>query len=229
MGADDRITEAINELRRGRFVLVHDDDRRENETDLIMAAEFVNSNSIKTMRKDGGGLIVLMIAGEIAEKFGLPFLADVYQNISDRYPLLGRLVPDDLPYDSKSAFSITINHRKTFTGISDADRSLTIRRFAELAREGDIEDFVREFRSPGHVPVCIARKNLLRERKGHTEMAVVLMKIAGLTPVAVGCEMMGDNGRSLSKEDAMKYAEEHGLVFLEGFEIEEGAVRWLEC
>ena len=229
MDAENKLKLAIEELRKGNFILIHDGDDREDETDLIISAQFVDKDSIKVMRKDAGGLIVMMIANEVAEKFDLPYLSDLCQDISKAYPVLGKLIPDDLPYDTKSAFSISVNHRRTFTGISDVDRSLTIRRFAELAERGGIEDFVREYRSPGHVPICIARKGLLTERKGHTEMAIALLKMADLSPVAAGCEMIGEDGRSLRKEDAKRYAEEHGLVFIEGYEIEEGAIEWLEC
>lgn len=229
MNTENKLKLAIEELKKGNFILIHDGDNREDETDLIIPAQFVDKDSIKVMRKDGGGLIVMMIANEVAEKFNLPYLSELYQDISNAYPVLGKLIPDDLPYDSKSAFSISVNHRKTFTGISDIDRSLTIRRFAELADKGSVEDFVKEYRSPGHVPICVARKGLLDERKGHTEMAVTLLKMANLSPVAAGCEMIGEDGRSLKKEDAERYAEEHGLVFIEGYEIEEGAIEWLEC
>lgn len=225
----EKIERAINDLRRGKIILIQDDDKRENETDLIFAAQFANRNLIKTLRRDAGGLIVLMVANEIAEKFKLPYLADLYIDISDRYPYLGKLAPTDLPYDTKSSFSISINHRDTFTGISDLDRSLTARRFAELSLNGSLEDFVREFRSPGHVPICIARKKLLKERKGHTEFAVTLLKISNLIPVAVGCEMIGDDGRSLNREDAIKYAKDNDFVFLEGHEIEEAYEIWSEC
>ena len=229
MNSEDKVERAIRDLKNGKMVLVHDSDAREDETDLILPAQFANEESIRTMRKDGGGLIVLMISSEIAEKFDLKYLADIYQDISDRYPTLGKLLPLDLPYDTKSSFSISINHRETFTGISDIDRSLTARRFAELAGNGDINDFVREFRSPGHVPICIARKGLLSERKGHTELAVTLLKISNLIPVALGCEMIGEDGRSLSRDLAERYAREKNLIFLEGYEIEEVAEKWLEC
>lgn len=227
MDPGEKVRRAISDLRKGKFVLVHDGIDRENEVDLIISAQFVDKDSIKIMRKDGGGLIVLMIAWEIADRFNLPYLADLYQRISDRYPILGELIPSDLPYDTKSSFSISINHRRTFTGISDEDRSLTARRFAELSENGSVDDFCREFRSPGHVPICIARKGLLKERKGHTEYAVTLMKLSELAPVALGCEMIGEDGKSMSEEDARAYAERNGLIFLEGYEIEEVFDRWL--
>jgi 3,4-dihydroxy 2-butanone 4-phosphate synthase len=222
----DKIKQAIEDLQKGKFILIFDDDSREAETDLVIASEFVTPNSIKTMRKDGGGLIFLMISQEIAKKLQLPFLADMYTNIENKYPVLKKLVPDDIPYDSKSSFSLYINHRETFTGITDNDRSITMKKFAELANrvktlnDGTaINEFGKEFRSPGHVPICIAAKNLLDERKGHTELVITMMKLAELTPIGSGCEIMGDNGKALSKDKVKKYAKDNNLVFLEGSEI----------
>ena len=222
----DKIKQAISDLQKGKFILIFDDDSREAETDLVIASEFVTPNSIKTMRKDGGGLIFLMVSKEIANKLQLPFLADMYSNIENKYPLLKKLVPNDIPYDAKSSFSLYINHRNTFTGITDNDRSLTMKKFAELAKniqslnDGEaINMFGKEFRSPGHVPICIAAKNLLKERKGHTELVVSIIKMAGLTPVGSGCEIMGDNGKALSKEKVKSYAKNNNLIFLEGSEI----------
>jgi len=222
------IDEAISELHKGKFILIFDDDKREGETDLVMASEFVKPDSIRTMRQDGGGLIFLMISKEVANKLKLPFLSDMYNEINDKYPVLKELVPNDIPYDSKSSFSLYINHRDTFTGITDIDRSLTMTKFAELTKNIDtLNDglatkmFGKEFRSPGHVPICVAADGLLDERKGHTELVISMMKLAGLVPAGSGCEIMGDNGKALSKEKAKEYAERHGLVFLEGKQIVE--------
>jgi len=227
------IDKAFEELRKGRFILIYDDDKREGETDLVMASEFVKPESIRTMRKDGGGLIFLMTSNEIADKLKLPFLADMYSEINDKYPVLKELVPNDIPYDSKSSFSLYINHRKTFTGITDIDRSLTMTSFADLTKKiNTLNDgkatkiFGSEFRSPGHVPICVAAKGLLNDRKGHTELVISMMKMANLSPAGSGCEIMGDNGKALSKEKASKYAKDHDLVFLEGKEIVEAWKKW---
>ena len=227
------IDKALNELRRGKFILIFDDDKREGETDLVMASEFVVPNSIRTMRQDGGGLIFLMISNEIANKLKLPFLSDMYSNIQDKYPILKELVADDIPYDSKSSFSLYINHRDTFTGITDIDRSMTMKKFAELITDIDnLNDgkatkmFGKQFRSPGHVPICVAAEKLLDERKGHTELVVSMMKMAGLSSAGSGCEIMGDNGRALSKEKVKEYARKNNLVFLEGKEIVEAWKKW---
>jgi len=228
-----KIEQAISDLKKGKFILIYDDDSRESETDLVISSEFVTPKSIQIMRKDGGGLIFLMISNEIAKKLNLPFLADMYEHINDIYPVLKELVPNDIPYDTKSSFSLYINHRDTFTGITDIDRSLTMKSFVALSKKiKDLNDgmatkmFGEEFRSPGHIPICVAAENLLKSRKGHTELVISMMKMANLEPVGSGCEIMGDNGKALSKKKAKEYAEKKGLVFIEGKEIVEAWRKW---
>jgi 3,4-dihydroxy 2-butanone 4-phosphate synthase len=101
-----------------------------------------------------------------------------------------------------------------------------IDRIENLDSELAIRELGKEFRSPGHVPICVASKNLLNERKGHTELVIALLKMAGLTPAGSGCEIMGNNGRALSKEDTQDYAIKNNLVFLEGKEIVEAWNQW---
>ncbi|MCJ7607916.1 MAG: 3,4-dihydroxy-2-butanone-4-phosphate synthase, partial [Thermoplasmata archaeon] len=136
------------------------------------------------------------------------------------------LIPNDIPYDVKSAFGITINHRKTFTGITDNDRALTVKEFASLAKEavanGDgwgVKEFGRNFRAPGHIHLLNASRRILENRFGHTELSTALAIMAGLVPSATVCEMMGDTGDALDRDGARRYAEENGLVFLEGASI----------
>ena len=227
------IDQAISDLQKGKFILIYDDDKREGETDLVISSEFATHVAIRTMRKDGGGLIFLMISKETANKLKLPFLTDMYSAINDKYPVLKALTPNDIPYDTKSSFSLYINHRNTFTGITDIDRSLTMRKFADLAKKiENVNDgyatklFGNEFRSPGHIPICVAAENLLNERRGHTELVVSMMKMANLIPTGSGCEIMGDDGKALPKDKAERYANDHGLVFLEGKEIVEAWKKW---
>ncbi len=227
------IQDAITSLQKGHFILIYDNDSRESETDLVVPSQFVTPEAIKRMRKDGGGLIFLMISNQFAQKLQLPFLADLFSHISPQYPVFKALIPNDIPYDTKSSFSLYINHRKTFTGITDNDRSFTMKRFAELAASTKNKDnitavqaFGKEFRTPGHVPICIASEKLLNERKGHTELVISLLEMAGLTPVGSGCEMMGEKGKALPKEDAKKYAEKNNLVFLEGNDIIKAWKQW---
>ena len=92
--------------------------------------------------------------------------------------------------------------------------------------EETLKMFGTEFRSPGHVPICVAAKDLLDERKGHTELVISLLTMAGLTPAGSGCEMMGENDYALLKTDAQKYAKAHGLVFLTSNEVEKAWQTW---
>lgn len=230
--SNTQVERAIEEIRKGHFVLVYDADGREEETDFFIAAEFTTPQAIHRMRNDGGGLIFIMVKHELAELLGLPFLADVMYKCSNKWPVFKELIPNDIPYDAKSSFSLTINHRHTFTGIRDVDRALTISSFGKLAREVSGLDeisaqrvFGQEFRSPGHVPICRAARGLLNERQGHTELGIALAEMAGIQPVMAGCEML-DVGESLKKEKAMNYAEENGFVFLEGREIVEAWREW---
>lgn len=215
------VKRAIQALKQGEMVLIFDGDGREEETDLVIASQFVTPEHIRRMRKDGGGLICTALHPAIARELGLPFLSDVLSSAAERFPVLNALEANDIPYDERSSFSITINHRRTFTGITDSDRALTIRELARLASlNGEKRTlFGKNFRSPGHVILLRAADGLLRSRRGHTELSVALTEMAGLTPIATICEMMGDNGGALSKREAKRYAEKHGLVFLEGEEI----------
>lgn len=230
------VGKAITELRKGRFVCIYDADGREEETDLVMAASFTTWKDMKRMRLDGGGLIFLMVHSRISEKLGLPFLADLYYKEGGRWPVLKELIPNDIPYDAKSSFSITVNHRKTFTGVTDKDRALTIREFSRTADEvmhPEVTSIQAQrllgsrFRAPGHVPICASSQEVLKSRKGHTELSVALLSMAGLPQVAVGSEMMGnENGNALSRKQAEEYARKNDLVFLEGQDIIEAWSLW---
>lgn len=225
-----QVQRALEALGSGRFVLVYDSDRRERETDLVIASQFVTPEAVRRMRKDGGGLICTTVPAEAWRRLGIPFLADLFNEARERHPLLGELVPNDIPYDTKSAFAITINHRRTFTGITDKDRALTISQFSKMVREasgssGPDEDlrraFGRLFRAPGHVMLLNASEGLLSTRSGHTEMATALVSRAGLIPSATICEMMGDDGMARPKSAAVEYAEANGFCFLDGSAVKQ--------
>jgi len=224
--ASAAVQKALDELRNGRFVLVYDADGREEETDMVVASESVTPDVIRVLRKDAGGLICTTADVRVQEALGLPFLSELFLGMAEHYPIMQKLMPNDIPYDVKSAFGITINHRKTFTGITDDDRALTITEFASLAKRAlSSEDgwakneFGKNFRAPGHVHLLNTSKRILETRFGHTELATALVIMAGLVPSATVCEMMGDNGKALSKEKARDYARAHGHMFLEGADI----------
>ena len=153
------IEEAIDMLRDGKFVLVHDDKGREDEIDMVMAAEYITPKNIATMRNDAGGLLCLAISNEITTKLGLAYMHDIIQNLSSINPIFSKLTYGKSPYGDKPSFSIAINHRDTYTGITDIDRALTISKMAEICRKidsGGVKEFAENFRTPGHVPILIA-------------------------------------------------------------------------
>ena len=229
----DELVRALDGLRNGRFILVFDGVGREEETDLTLASQFVTPSAVRTLRKEAGGLICVTLSGDVHRKIGLPLMADVLRDAGRTYPILEAVSAEELKYDRHSAFSLTVNHKDTFTGVTDRDRALTISRLAVVASEAVKREngwaahaFAEEFRSPGHVPVLNADEPLLAARKGHTELTTALTIMAGLTPSATICEMMGDDDRALSRKDAKAYARDHNLAFLEGQDIVRAWQQW---
>jgi 3,4-dihydroxy 2-butanone 4-phosphate synthase len=224
---NNQVQRAAKSLKNGEMILLFDSDDREGETDFVIPANKVTPAHVYKMRKDGGGLICVAIHPLAASKLGLPFYADIlrHSDLNGDGKTLRKMVEKDgdIPYDSKSSFSLWVNHRDTFTGITDKDRSLTISRIGEFvskAMDGMDVDLSSEFRSPGHVSLLRAADALVIQRAGQTELSVVLAEFAGIIPAMAICEMLdGTNGMALSKDDAMKYADEHGLVFIEGKEV----------
>jgi 3,4-dihydroxy 2-butanone 4-phosphate synthase len=219
------IEDAIRALRDGKFILLYDFDDRERETDFAIRADAVTPGDILRMRKDGGGLICTAIHPDAAYQLGLPFASDIFRQCA-AYELDGVIEKTgDIPYDRRnhSSFSLWVNHRSTFTGITDRDRAVTINAVAEQVKHalnGRDTDFHRQFRTPGHVALLRAAAGLLDVRHGQTELSVALAEMAGITPAITICEMLDDNsGNALSKEDARRYARKHGLVFVEGPEV----------
>jgi len=235
MRENNGIERAAEELGKGNPVLIYDGDGREEETDIVFAGEMVTYKSVRTMRKDGGGLICVAVHPEAASYLGMPFMTDVLASAREKFSIFKNLRTDGIPYDEKSSFSLTINHKRTFTGISDSDRALTIKEFSKLVgdifgaksasmKNGYAEELGRHFRTPGHVILLRAAEGLLFKRQGHSELSVALAEMSGLAPAAAICEMLGDSGASLPKKEAIKYAERNKLVFLEGKEIAEAYV-----
>ena len=222
----NQVQGALSALRSGRFILVYDGDGREEETDLTIASEFVTPHAIRTLRKDAGGLICVTLSGDVRRRVGLPYMVEILRRAAGDFPVLAPISNEDLKYDRHSAFSVSVNHKDTFTGVTDRDRALTISRIAALAKEALLREngwathaFSEEFRAPGHVPILNAEEPLLERRRGHTELTTALMIMAGLTPTATICEMMADDDRALSRNDAKRYGREHNLVLLDGEDI----------
>jgi 3,4-dihydroxy 2-butanone 4-phosphate synthase len=216
------IGEALAALRDGKFILLYDFDDREKETDFAIRADAVTPRHIVQMRRDGGGLICTAVHPDAAQRLGLPFASDVLRAmvVAER--------EGDIPYDRKnhSSFSLWVNHRNTFTGITDRDRALTITAIADQVKtslNGGGANFNEVFRTPGHVALLRAADHLLDQRRGQTELSIALAVMAGITPAVTICEMLDDKtGNALTKPDAKAYAKRHGLVFVKGDEVLEG-------
>jgi len=218
------IEEALRQFRKGKPVLIYDFDDREGETDIAIPAIAVTPKDVAMMRIDGGGLICVAIHPVAAEKLGLPFMHDVLRVASEKMPELVKVSDFDIKYDSRSSFSLWVNHRNTFTGITDRDRALTIRRIGEVVDyvmlNGKRFDFGSEFRSPGHVALLRAADGLVYNRVGQTELSVALAEMAGIAPAVAICEMLdAESGKALSKKRAKEYAEEKGIPFVEGKDV----------
>ena len=183
-----KIEEAIEDLKKGKMIILVDDEERENEGDLTMVAEKVTPEAINFMAKYGRGLICLSLCPEIVEKLKLPLM--VYDNRS--------------PFNTAFTVSIEAHHGVT-TGISAADRAHTI--LTAVADDARPEDLVQ----PGHVFPLRARRGGVLFRTGQTEGSVDLAHLAGMKPAGVICEIMNDDGTMARMPDLDKFAQKHGL------------------
>ncbi|MBS1263331.1 MAG: 3,4-dihydroxy-2-butanone 4-phosphate synthase [Methanonatronarchaeales archaeon] len=203
---------AVEDLREGRPVLLFDAADREGETDMVIPAEAATYEDVRLMREAAGGLICVAIHPDSAESLGLPFARDLLDGFEEH-----------VTYDGATSFSVWVNHRDTFTGITDRDRALTARKVAESVRDasnGGAGEFRSEFSVPGHVPLLIGAKGLLDARQGQTELSLELARMASITPAMVLCEMLdGETGNALSEEGAREFAERSGISFVEGSQV----------
>ena len=225
------VEQAVAAFAAGDPVMVFDSAFRERETDLLWPADAAMPEVMRTLRRDCGGLLFLAVGNEVGELFGLPWLQDIHSHpaLVEENPVLAELVTDDLQYDTRSAFTVSINHRDTYTGITDRDRALTTRRFGELAGEllasgvsgGEARAALgAEFRTPGHIPVCRESPQGLRTRQGHTELAVAIARLSGHSPCTIGAEMLQPDGDgALPVEDAREYARKNGIPRVTGGDI----------
>ncbi|MFT3801666.1 MAG: 3,4-dihydroxy-2-butanone-4-phosphate synthase [Burkholderiaceae bacterium] len=197
-----RLSRALDDLRRGRPVLLMDDDDRENEADLILAAETIAVDEMARLIRDCSGIVCLCLPDEDLARLNLPPM--VTRNES-RF---------------STAFTISIEARDgVSTGVSAADRVTTIR--AAIAPDARPEHLV----SPGHVFPLRAQRGGVLARRGHTEGSVDLARLAGLRPAAVLCELMNPDGTMSRDDDVARYAERHGLTALTIAELADHRLR----
>ena len=187
----DTIEQALEDIRSGRMVVVADDEDRENEGDLVMAAQFVTPEAINFMAKEGRGLICLAITPQRCDQLGLSLMT-----AKNEAPL-------------ETAFTVSIEAAEgVTTGISAADRSQTI----QVAIDPDSSP--RDIVVPGHVFPLKAKEGGVLERSGHTEASVDLARLAGLNPSGVICEVMNEDGTMARIDDLIGYAARHDLKMI---------------
>jgi 3,4-dihydroxy 2-butanone 4-phosphate synthase / GTP cyclohydrolase II len=185
------VEQAVEDIRQGRIVILVDDEDRENEGDLVMAAEKVTPEAVNFMARFGRGLICLTLTEERVSKLALPMM------VADNKATMG------------TAFTVSVEARHgVTTGISAADRATTIR--AAVAKDARPEDLV----SPGHVFPLRARRGGVLRRTGQTEGSVDLARLAGLEPAGAICEIMNDDGTMARRPDLERFSAQHGVRIL---------------
>ncbi|NLY75776.1 MAG: bifunctional 3,4-dihydroxy-2-butanone-4-phosphate synthase/GTP cyclohydrolase II [Firmicutes bacterium] len=184
------INEAIEDIRAGKMIIVVDDEDRENEGDLIMAAEKVTPEAVNFIVKHARGLLCVAITEERAHELDLPLMV----NQNTEY--------------MRTAFTVSVDHRNVTTGISAQERAITIKALSDS--DSKANDFLR----PGHIFPLIARNGGVLVRAGHTEAAVDLARLAGLTPAGLICEIMNEDGTMARRPDLEKFGAAHGLKMI---------------
>jgi len=184
------IEEALQDLRDGKIILVTDDEDRENEGDFICAAEFATTENVNFMAAHGRGLICMPMSPELCQKLMLP------QMVSDNTD------------NHETAFTVSIDHVSTTTGISALERGMTARAcVADGARPED-------FRRPGHMFPLLSKRNGVLERSGHTEATIDLLRLAGLRECGLCCEIMREDGTMMRTPELIELAQKWDMKFI---------------
>ena len=187
----ERVENALRQLRNGKGILLTDDENRENEGDLIFSAQHINVPDMAMMIRECSGIVCLCLTNEKADQLELPYM--VKENTSS----------------FQTPFTITIEAKEgVTTGVSAADRITTIK--TAVAQNAKPTDLAK----PGHIFPLRAKNNGVLERNGHTEGSVDLMKLAGLKPEAVLCELMNEDGSMAKLDKIISFAVQHNLVVL---------------
>ena len=184
------IEEALEALRAGKLIMVSDDADRENEGDLICAAQFATQENVNFMAVRAKGLICMPMSEEYVRKLQFP---QMVSHNTDNH---------------ETAFTVSVDHVSTTTGISAAERSVTAMKCV------DDDAKPSDFRRPGHMFPLLAKKHGVLERNGHTEATVDLLRLAGLKTCGLCCEIMRDDGTMMRTEELQQKAQEWGLVFI---------------
>lgn len=186
------VEEALDALRNGEIILVTDNEDRENEGDMICAAQFATTENVNFMAMHAKGLICMPMSRELCKKLSFPQMVGLDENTDNHC----------------TAFTVSIDHVNTTTGISAEERGFTARAVV------DPDSKPEDFRRPGHMFPLMAKKNGVLERDGHTEATVDLMKLAGLEECGLCCEIMRDDGTMMRADELQEKAAEWGMKFI---------------
>ena len=188
------IGEAIEDFKNGKFLIVMDDECRENEGDLIMAAQFMDLQKMAFLVRHSSGYICAPLSEERADELNLPLMLPASKQTDPH----------------KTAYTITVDYKiGTTTGISSRDRAVTCLKLADL--EAKPEDFSR----PGHIVPLRAKRNLLSERQGHTEAAIELCRLSNLASAAVICELVRDDDGLMKRlDDCIQFSRQFGIKLI---------------
>jgi len=194
-----KVENAVKDFQRGKFLIVVDDETRENEGDLVIAAEKITPSKINYMIRNGKGLVCISMLGERLDELKIPLM-----------------VPEDKNTEAtKCSFTVSVDYKKgTTTGISAFDRAATIQ--ALIDKKSKPEDFSR----PGHMFPLRYKEGGVLARPGHTEAVIDLAKLAGMQPAGVICEIIKDDGTMAKMDDLEDFAEKHKLDILTIKELE---------
>lgn len=191
------VKKALQALQEGKLILVIDDKDRENEGDLICSAQHVTTENVNFMATYAKGLICMPMSENLAKKLMLP---PMVENNTDNH---------------ETAFTVSIDHKDTTTGISAEERALT----ARMCVVDDISPY--DFRRPGHMFPLVAKNGGVLVRNGHTEATVDLMRLAGLKECGLCCEIMSENGQMMRTDDLIKFSQKHNIPTLTIKELQE--------
>ena len=184
------IEEALEDIKKGKMIIVVDDEDRENEGDLLMAAEKVDQESINFMIKEGKGLVCVPMEESRIDELELP---PMVEKNTDSH---------------ETAFTVSVDHKDTTTGISAAERALTVQKLVEP------NTLAKDFQRPGHIFPLKAKIGGVLRRAGHTEAAVDLAKLAGLNPAGVICEIIKEDGSMARLPELREFAKEYNLKII---------------
>ncbi|MDD5922422.1 MAG: bifunctional 3,4-dihydroxy-2-butanone-4-phosphate synthase/GTP cyclohydrolase II, partial [Eubacteriales bacterium] len=191
------IPEALEDLRNGKIILCADDPDRENEGDMILAGKFATTENMNFIASEAKGLICMPMGIEAVKRLHLP-----------------QMVEDNTD-NHETAFTVSIDHVSTTTGISAVERGITARMAA------DPNSKPQDFRRPGHMFPLMAKKNGVFDRNGHTEATVDLLRLAGMEPVGICCEIMREDGTMMRTRELAEFAMKHNLKFITIRELQE--------